>query len=103
MREEETIGEFNARLCDIANEIFMLGEKMSEEKIVRKALRYLSKRFACKVTTIEEAKDVTSMKLEELMASIRMFEMNFEEEWGGKKAEGIALKADTERRCRLKV
>ena len=41
MHEEETIGEFNARLCDIAKEMFMLGEKMSEEKLVRKTLRSL--------------------------------------------------------------
>ena len=70
MREEETIGDFNARLCDIANEAFALGEKMSEEKLVRKTLRSLPKRFAYKVITIEEAKDVRNMKLEELMGSL---------------------------------
>ena len=62
-----------------------------------KTLRSLPKRFAYKVTAIEEAKDVTSMKLEELMGSLRTFEMNFEEEQGEKKAKGIALKADTKR------
>ena len=43
MREEETIGESNARLCDIANEAFALGEKMPKEKLVRKTLRSLLK------------------------------------------------------------
>ena len=97
MHEDETIGEFNARLCDIANETFMLGEKISEEKLVRKTLRSLPKRFAYKVTTIEEAKDMTAMKLEELMGSLRTFEMNLEEERGEKKVKGIALKTEAER------
>ena len=58
MRDEETIGEFNARLCDIANEAFGLGEKMFEEKLVMKTLRSLSKRFAYKVTAIEVANNM---------------------------------------------
>ena len=37
-RREENIGEFNSRLCDIANEAFALGEKMPEEKLVKKTL-----------------------------------------------------------------
>ena len=36
MHEEDTIGEFNVMLCNIANKSFTLGEKMSEEKLVRK-------------------------------------------------------------------
>ena len=48
----------SARFCDIAKEAFALGEKFNEEKFVRKALRYLLKRFAYKVNAVEEAKDV---------------------------------------------
>ena len=70
---------------------------MSKEKLVRKTLRSLLKRFAYKVMAIEEAKDVMFMKLEALMGSVRTFEMNFEEELSEKKAKGIALKADTKR------
>ena len=62
MKEEESITEFNARLCDIANEAFALGEKYCEEKLVRKALRSLPKRFVYM--------DVKTMKLEELMGSL---------------------------------
>ena len=36
MLESETIAEFNAKVCDIANEAFALGEKYSETKLVRK-------------------------------------------------------------------
>ena len=85
MKEEESIGEFNARLCDIANEAFALGERFSEEKLVRKTFRSLPRRLAYKVTAIEEAKDIQKMKLEELISSLRTFEMNLEEERGEKK------------------
>ena len=67
MKEEESISDFNSKICDIANEAFALREKYSEEKLVRKTLRSLPKRFAYKVTAIEEAKDVQNMKLDELM------------------------------------
>ena len=95
MKEDESISDFNGRLCDIANEAFALGEKFSEEKLVRKTLRSLPKRFAYKVTAIEEAKDVRRMKLEELMGSLRTFEMNLEEEKGDQKSKGIALQVES--------
>ena len=67
MQENETIFKFNSKMCDIANEAFALGQKILEEKLVRKALRSLPQRFSYKVTAIEEAKDIQVMKLDELM------------------------------------
>ena len=80
MKEEESISEFNARMCDITNEAFALGKKFTEETLIRKALRSLLKRFAYKFTAIKEAKDIQKMKLEELMGSPRTFKMNLEKE-----------------------
>ncbi|MCI79285.1 gag-pol polyprotein, partial [Trifolium medium] len=62
MDEYESISNFNIRLRDIANTFFALGEKMSEEKLVRKILISLSKKFDMKVTAIEEAQDLSSIK-----------------------------------------
>lgn len=53
MQEDETIVEFNVRLFYIFNESFALGEKILEEKLVRKFLRSLPKKFDMKVTAIE--------------------------------------------------
>ena len=80
MSEKETIDDFNGRLCNIANESFSLGEKISEDKLVKKALRSLPPRFTYKATTIREAKDLKKMRLEELMGSLLMFEMELNEE-----------------------
>ncbi|KAK2402989.1 gag-protease polyprotein [Trifolium repens] len=79
MDEDETISEFNTRLRDIVNSSFALGEKISEEKIARKILRSLPKRFNIKVTTIEESQDLSTMKVDELIGSLQTFEMAINE------------------------
>ena len=56
MQEDETIGEYNTRACDIANKVFSLGEKIPEERLVQKVLRSLPIIFTYKVTAINEAK-----------------------------------------------
>ena len=43
MQEDETIREYNARVCDIENEVFSLGEKILEERLAWKVLRSLPK------------------------------------------------------------
>ena len=54
MAEDESFDEFYAKLKDIVNSTFILGEQIPEPKIVRKVLRPLPKRFHAKITTIEE-------------------------------------------------
>src|SRR4051812_35927638 len=79
MRDDESIKDFHMNLLDIANTSGALGEKMSDEKLVRKILRSLPKRFDMKVTAIEEAQDISSMKVEELIGSLQTFEMGINE------------------------
>ncbi|MCH81386.1 gag-protease polyprotein, partial [Trifolium medium] len=75
MKEDENIHEYHMNIMDIANSSESLGEKMSEEKLVRKILRSLPARFDMKVTAIEEANDVSEMKVEELIGSLKTFEV----------------------------
>ena len=93
MHEDECIANFNSKLCDIANESFALREKYLDAKLVRKTLRSLPERFAYKVAAIEEAKDVDSMKLDELMGSLHTFELKFKKD---KKENGIAFRSRVE-------
>ena len=79
MEDDETISEFNTRVRDIANSCFALGEKIPEEKLARKILRSLPKRFSMKVTAIEESQDLSTMKVDELIGSLQTFEMTFED------------------------
>ena len=58
MEEDESFDEFYAKLKDMVNSAFNLGETIPEPKIVRKVLISLPKRFHSKITTIEESKDI---------------------------------------------
>ena len=49
MEEDETFDEFYAKLKDIMNSAFNLGESIAESKIVRKILRSLLERFHAKL------------------------------------------------------
>ena len=53
LEEDETFDEFYAKLKDIVNSTFNLGEFIAKSKIIRKIFRSLPKRFHAKITAIE--------------------------------------------------
>ena len=57
MEEDELFDEFYAKLKDIVNLTFNLGETIHEPKIMRTVLRSLPERFHAKIIVIEESKD----------------------------------------------
>jgi len=63
MMEDENIQDYHLNILDIANSFDSLGEKISDEKLVRKILRSLPKRFDMKITAIEEAQDISCLKV----------------------------------------
>ena len=70
MEEDELFDEFYAKLKDIVNSAFNLGEIIPKSKIVRKVLRFLSKRFHAKITAIEESKDINKIPLPKLVGNL---------------------------------
>jgi excinuclease UvrABC nuclease subunit len=95
MKDDESIQDFHLSLLDIANSFEALGEKMSDEKLSRKLLRSLPQRFDMKVTTIEEAHDISTMKVDELVGSLQTFEILLNER-GDKKNKSIAFVTNTD-------
>ena len=61
MDDDELFDEFYAKLKDIVNSAFNLGDKILEPKIVRNILRSLPKRFHAKITDIEESNDIDTI------------------------------------------
>lgn len=94
MNDDETVADFHAKICDIANESYALGESYSNAKLVRKVLGALSKKFKSKVTSIEECRDVETLDLDELIGSLQTYEMTLKR-WKKEKKEkpssGMAL------------
>ncbi|RVW32374.1 Retrovirus-related Pol polyprotein from transposon TNT 1-94 [Vitis vinifera] len=88
MEDHENFGEFHAKLMDIVNSSFNLGEPIPNSKVVRKILRSFPERFRAKVIAIEESKDVDSLKVDELVGSLQTFEMTL---GSPRKSKDIAL------------
>ena len=70
MSDDETFDEFYAKLNDIVNSAFNLGEVYDQPKVVRKVLRSLTEDFRPKVTIITESKDVDTIPVNELVGSL---------------------------------
>ena len=73
MEEDESFDEFYAKLRDIVNSAFNLGETIPEPKIVRKMLRSLPERFHAKIMMIEESKDIDKIHLIELVGNLQTY------------------------------
>ena len=56
MQESETIADFKAKLCDIANEAFALGEIYSDTKLVQKTLCSLPERLTLRWLPLKKPK-----------------------------------------------
>ena len=92
MKEDETFDEFYAKLKNIVNFAFNLGESIAESKIVRKILRSLLERFYAKITAIEEVKDIDQIPLTELVGNFQTYEMGLSFIAKGGKSRNLALK-----------
>ena len=93
MKEDKSFDEFYAKLKDIVNSAFNLGETIPEPKIVRKVLRSLPERFHAKITTIKESKDIDKIPLTELVGNLQTSELGLTRIGKTGKGKSMALKA----------
>ena len=93
MEEDESFDEFYAKLKDIVNSAFNLGETISEPKILRKVLKSLPERFYAKITAIEESKDIDKIPLTELVGNLQTYELGLSRIGKSGKGKSMALKA----------
>ena len=76
MYDDESFDEFYAKLNDIVNSAYNLGEIYDQPKIVRKILKSLTEDFRPKVTAITESKDVDSILMDEFIGSLQSYELD---------------------------
>ena len=93
MEEDESFDEFYAKLKDLVNLSFNLGETIPEPKIVKKVLRSRPKRFHAKITAIEESKDIDKIPLTELVGNLQTYELGLTRIVKLGKGKSMALKA----------
>ena len=93
MKEDESFDEFYAKLKDIVNSAFNLGETIHKPKIVRKMLKSLPERFHAKITAIKESKDIEKIPLTELVSNLQTYELGLSRIGKSGKCKSMALKA----------
>ena len=93
MEEDESFDEFYAKLKDIVNSAFNLGETIPKPKIVRNVLRSLPKKFHAKITSIEESKDIDKIPLTKLVGKLQTYELGLIRIGKSSKSKSMALKA----------
>ena len=92
MEEDESFDEFYAKLKDIVNLAFNLGETIPKPKIVRKVLRYLPERFHAMITAIEESKDIDKIPLIELVGNLQAYKIGLSRIGKSGKGKSMAWK-----------
>ncbi|GAV68746.1 UBN2 domain-containing protein, partial [Cephalotus follicularis] len=94
MLENENISSMYARFNDIINALKGLGQIYTNHELVSKILRCLPKSWEPKVTAIEEAKDLSTLPLEDLLGSLMTHELRMSDHARNDlKKKTIALKA----------
>ncbi|CAH9094788.1 unnamed protein product, partial [Cuscuta europaea] len=74
MKENEKVIEYINRVMTIANHMKRNGETVSESRIVEKILRTLTDKFENVVCTIEEARNIETLTIDDLSGSLEAHE-----------------------------
>ena len=90
MSNDKCFDELYAKLNNIVNSAYNLGEIYDQPKIVRKILKSLIVDFRPKVTAITKSKDVDFIPVDELVGSLQSYELELPKT---NKSKSMALKS----------
>ncbi|XP_072090534.1 uncharacterized protein [Arachis hypogaea] len=93
MKEEESIDQIFKRFSIIINNLDAMGRSYSEETLVRKILRSLTKKWKVKSTAISERNDLIKITYDELRGKLLAYETTHMSQDKDDKKKSIALKS----------
>jgi hypothetical protein len=79
MEPNEKVSEYFNRITKVSNSMKSCGEIVTDQSIVSKIMRTLSYKFDTIAVAIEEAKDLSTMRVEELQCSLEAHEQRVNE------------------------
>jgi len=103
MKEDESIEQMYSRFQTLVSGLQILKKSYVAFDHVSKILRSLPARWRPKVTTIEEANDLNTLSVEDLVSSLKVHEIGLNEHEPAKKAKPIALPSRKKSSKALKV
>jgi len=93
MKEDESIETMYSRFQTLVSGLQILKKSYVASDHVNKILRSLPAKWRPKVTAIEEAKDLNTLSVEDLISSLKCHEIGLNEQEPIKKHKSIALKS----------
>ncbi|CAL2258380.1 unnamed protein product [Prunus armeniaca] len=78
MKDSESLSVYLVRLFDIVNHMKSYGEELSRERIVQKLLFSLPKSYDSICSVIEHSKDLETLEVQEVVASLKSFELRLD-------------------------
>ncbi|KAI5317803.1 hypothetical protein L3X38_037510 [Prunus dulcis] len=74
MNDVESLDDYLTRFFETVNNLKSLGEDVTEKRIVQKLLMSLSRRYKSIVSIIEETRDLDTIRVEEILASVKVYD-----------------------------
>ncbi|XP_022867940.1 uncharacterized protein LOC111387601 [Olea europaea var. sylvestris] len=71
MKDSESIKEYSDRLMKVVNQIRLLGDDLSDRRVVEKVLISLPEKFEAKISSLEDSRDLSSITLFELVNALQ--------------------------------
>jgi hypothetical protein len=103
MKDDETIEEMYSRFQTLVSGLQILKKSYVASDHVSKILRSLPARWRPKVTATEEAKDLNTLSVEDLVISLKVHEVSLNEHEPAMKSKSIALPSKEKSSKALKV
>ncbi|XP_012453244.1 uncharacterized protein LOC105775262 [Gossypium raimondii] len=79
MKKEERMKQYSDRIMAILNSIRLLGDQLSEARIVEKVIATLPKRYEAKISSLEDSRDLSRISLTELINAL--YAQEFDVQW----------------------
>ncbi|WJX12170.1 hypothetical protein P8452_02697 [Trifolium repens] len=87
MKNDESVADYFTRLVTLTNQMKNCGGNLDEQETVEKVLGTLTSKFEHIVVTIEETKDLSEIKIEDLQSTLEAHELKHGERSHGKEDE----------------
>lgn len=70
MKDTESIKDYSGRLMDVVNQVRLLGEAFTDQKVVEKIMVSVPQKFESKIAAIEESCDMKDLTIAELISKL---------------------------------
>ncbi|RVW82648.1 Retrovirus-related Pol polyprotein from transposon TNT 1-94 [Vitis vinifera] len=70
MKDDESVKDYSGRLMDVVNQMRLLGEAFTDQKVVEKIMVSVPQEFEAKISAIEESCDLQTLTIVELTSKL---------------------------------